>query len=276
MKKLITLFSLLFYISAFSQLDVYFGRKPYVEAEIIMENGDIKTGFLQNFQTPRFVESDMGFLGGIEKKLKFETKEFKFKEDKTSALQIIKIEDLNRIIILNTDGSEKLVYDKMKLKTINSSNEVIDVSKTVVLPLEQEGKINLYGINIAFFQNNKYVSSLYLPYIKKPDEEYGYILIDINRINLFNMGKIDDKLEKALFEVTKDCPVFSNVLSTRMKALEKEVKASRAEGIKLKNQARKEIKDRGQENFAVMKIDHDYAMKPYETLLDEYASKCTK
>jgi hypothetical protein len=276
MKKLITLFSLLFSITAFSQVDLYFGRKSFVGAEIILENGDIKTGFLQDFHTPRFVESDIGFLSGIEKKLKFETKEFKFKEEKTSTVQIIKIEDLKRIVILNTDGSEKLVYDKMKLKTINSQNEVIDVNKTVVLPLEQEGKINLYGINVAFFQNNKYVSSLYLPYIKKPDDEYGYILIDINRINLFNMGKIDDKLQKGLFEATKDCPVFSNALSSRIKALEKEVKESRGEGIKLKNQARKDIKDKAQENFTAMKIDHDYAVQPYENLLDEYAGKCTK
>lgn len=132
MKKLITAFFLLFYIYAFSQLDLYFGKKPYVEAEIIMENGDIKTGFLQDFHTPRFVESDMGFLGGIEKKLKFETKEFKFKEDKTSTEQVIKIEDLKRIVVLNRDGSERLVYDKMKLKTINSSNEIVDLNKTVV------------------------------------------------------------------------------------------------------------------------------------------------
>lgn len=241
-----------------------------------MENGDIKTGFLQDFHTPRFVETDMGFLGGIEKKLKFETKEFKFKEEKTSAVQVIKIEDIKRIVILNNDGSEKLVYDKMKLKTINSKNEVVDVQKTVVLPLEQEGKVNLYGITVTFFQNNKYVSSLYLPYIRKPDDEYGYILIDLNRINLFNLGKIDDKLEKALFEVTKDCHAFSDTLHERIDALGKETKESRGEGIKMKNKAKKEIKNRGEENFALMKIDHEYAAKPFEILLDEYSAKCPK
>lgn len=275
MKKLITLFSFLISFLAFSQVDIYFGKKPFVGAEIILENGDIKTGYLQDFHTPRFVETEMGFLSGIEKKLKFETKEFKFKEEQTSVLEIIKIEDLKRIVILNKDGSEKLVYDKMKLKTINSSNEVIDVNKTVVLPLEQEGKINLYGINVAFFQNNRYVSSLYLPYVKKPNDEYAYILIDINRINLFNLGKIDDKLQKGLFEVTKDCPSFSNALSTRMKTFEKEIKESRSEGIRQKNQARKDNKDKAQANFEAMKIDHEYASSPYQDLLDEYAKKCT-
>ncbi len=276
MKKIITAFCFLVSVSVFSQMELYFGRKPFIGAEIIMENGDIKTGFLQDFHTPRFVETDMGFLGGIEKKLKFETKEFKFKEEKTSAVEIIKIEDLKRIVILNTDGSEKLVYDKMKLKTINSQNEVVDVEKTVVLPLEQEGKINLYGISVSFFQNNKYVSSLYLPYVRKPDDEYGYILIDINRLNFFNLGKIDDKLEKALYEVTKDCHAFSDTLHARIKALEKEAKESRGEAIKMKNKVRKEIKDRGEENFAAMKIDHDYATKPFEILLDEYSAKCPK
>lgn len=142
----------------------------------------------------------MLLLGNIEKKLRFEIDEFKFKEEQTSAVQTIGINDIKRIIILDKkDGSEKLVYDKMKLKTINVKGEAIDVKKTVILPLEQEGKANLYGINIVFTQNNRYTNNIYLPYMKNPDEEYGYIVIDLNRVNFFNLGKIDDKLKKAIY-----------------------------------------------------------------------------
>jgi hypothetical protein len=275
MKKLIALFCILFSVLIFSQEDVYFGRKASVPAEIIMENGDIKTGFLQNFQNPKFVDADMLLLGNIEKKLRFEIDEFKFKEEQSSAVEKISINDLKRIVILGKDGSEKLVYDKMKLKTINVKGDIIDVKKTVVLPLDQEGKTNLYGINIVFTQNNRYTNNIYLPYMKKADEEYGYIVIDLNRINFFNLGKIDDKLKKAIYEVTKDCAPFADNLDARIKQFEDDVKTSRKEGYEKKKELRKLAKSRG-EGFDAMKIDYEYASMPYKDLLDEYEQKCRK
>ncbi|MCU7618176.1 hypothetical protein NZ698_13285 [Chryseobacterium sp. PBS4-4] len=275
MKKLIGLFCVLFSVLIFSQEDVYFGKKASVPAEIIMENGDIKTGFLQSFQNPKFVDADMLLLGNIEKKLRFEIDEFKFKEEQSSVVEKISINDLKRIVILGKDGSEKLVYDKMKLKTINVKGEIIDVKKTVVLPLDQEGKTNLYGINIVFTQNNRYTNNIYLPYMKKADEEYGYIVIDLNRVNFFNLGKVDDKLKKAIYEVTKDCAPFAENLDARIKQFEDDVKTSRKEGYEKKKELRKLAKSRG-EGFDAMKIDYEYASMPYKDLLDEYEQKCRK
>jgi len=276
MKKSIILLFIFSFSFVFSQEDVYFGKKPSVAAEIIMENGDVKTGYLQNFQNPRFVHADMLLLGNIEKKLRFEIDEFKFKEEQSSAIEKIGINDIKRIIILDKkDGSEKLVYDKMKLKTINVKGEIIDVNKTVILPLEQEGKANLYGINIVFTQNNRYTNNIYLPYMKKPDEEYGYVVIDLNRVNFFNLGKIDDKLKKAIYEVTKDCIPFADNLDKRIKEFEDDVKTARKEGFEKKKELRKLAKNRG-EGFDAMKIDYEYASKPYMDLLDEYEQKCRK
>lgn len=275
MKKSIALLLILSFSFVFSQEDVYFGKKASIQAEIIMENGDVKTGFLQNFQNPKFVDADMLLLGNIEKKLRFEIDEFKFKEEQSSAVEKISINDLKRIIILEKDGSEKLVYDKMKLKTINVKGEIIDVKKTVVLPLEQEGKTNLYGINIVFTQNNRYSNNIYLPYMKKADEEYGYIVIDLNRINFFNLGKIDDKLKKAIYEVTKDCPPFADNLDARIKGFEEDVKTSRKAGMAKRKELRKLAKSGG-EGFDAMKVDYEYSSKPYMDLLDEYEQKCRK
>ncbi len=96
MKKLNVLFCILFSIFIFSQSDVYFGKKKLIGAEIILENGTIKTGFLQDFQSHRFYNTDMQSFGGIEKNLKFDTKEFKFKEEAGSAIQIINIVDVKK------------------------------------------------------------------------------------------------------------------------------------------------------------------------------------
>lgn len=274
MKKILLL-SFLFVALIFNaQVYLYFGNKPFVKADLQMEDGSTKTGYLQDFQTPKIAETDLGFLQGIEKKLKFEVKDFKFKEQKTSTVQVIPIGDIKRIVLTDDNGNDKLTYDKMKLKTVNVKGELVDVNKTVVLPLEQEGKFNLYGINLAFIQNKRYVSALYLPYIKKPNDEYGIILIDINRINFFNLGKIDDKIKAGLLAVSNDCPIFQKDIDNQMKILEKDVVENRKEGIKKKNQARKDIKNKNQENLMAIKIDYDYVIKPYLNLMNRFYDKC--
>ena len=273
--KIIFLFSLLFISLSFNaQVYLYFGNNPFVKADLQLEDGTTKTGYLQDFQTPKVAETDLGFIQGIEKKLKFEVKDFKFKEQKSSTVQIIPITDVKRIVLTDDSGNDRLTYDKMKLKTVNVKGELVNVNKTVVLPLEQEGKFNLYGINVAFIQNNRYTNSLYLPYIKKPNDEYGIILIDINRINLFNLGKIDDKIKAGLLAVSNDCPTFQKDIDNQMKILEKEIVENRKEGIKKKNQMRKDIKNKNEENLMAIKIDYDYVIKPYLNLMNRFNDKC--
>ncbi len=287
MKKFTLLFCFVFSVFAFSQSDIYFGKKKLVNAEIILENGTSKKGFLQDFQSQRFYNSDLQSFGGIEKLLKYETKQFKFKEEAGSAVQIINIDDVKRIIVLNTDGSEKLIYDKMKLRTINSKNEVVDLDKTVILPLEQEGKLNLYGITVAVYGNSgmsgsptKYLATLFIPYLKSANSEYAYLPFDINRMNIFNLGKLEAKFKKALEESTKDCSEFQSDIDETMKLFEKRLTKDQKQMYydkeEKKKQIRKNTKDKGEEDFLQMKIDAEYGMAPYLKLVDDYNKKCNR
>lgn len=285
MKKITIFFCFLFSVFVFSQSDIYFGKKKLVDAEIILENGTVKAGFLQDFQSQRFYYSDMQLFGGIEKLMKYETKQFKFKEKPGSAIQMINIADVKRITLLNPDGSERLIYDKMKLRTINSKNEVVDLNKTVILPLQQEGKLNLYGIAVAVYGKpgmygnaTKYLTTLFIPYLKNSNSEYAYLPFDINRMNIFNLGKLDDKFKKALEESTKACPEFQSNIDETMKVFEKhltkEQKQVYYDKEEKKKQIRKDIKDKNEENFLQMKIDAEYGMQPYLKLVDDYNKKC--
>ena len=289
MKKLTALLFILFSISIFSQEDIYFGKKKLVGAEIILENGDIKTGFLEDFQSQRFYNGDVQSFSGIEKKFKFEVKEFKFKEEMGSAVQLINISDVKRIVLLNTDGSERLVYDKMKLKTINSKNEVVDLNKTVILPLEEEGKLSLYGITIVAYGQaspysrgpaTEYLTTLFIPYLKNSNSEYAYLPFDINRMNLFNLGKLEDKFKKAVEEATKECPEFQAHIDETMRVFEssqkKDLKKIFYEKEEKKKQIRKQTKNKQEENFLQMQIDAEYGMKPYLQLVNDYNKKCNK
>ncbi|WP_294226813.1 hypothetical protein [uncultured Chryseobacterium sp.] len=287
MKKLSVLFCFIFSVFAFSQSDIYFGKKKLVSAEIILENGTAKKGFLQDFQSQRFYNSDLQSFGGIEKLLKYETKQFKFKEEAGSAVQLINIDDVKRIIVLNTDGSERLIYDKMKLRTINSKNEVVDLDKTVILPLEQEGKLNLYGITVAVYGNSgmsgsptKYLATLFIPYLKSSNSEYAYLPFDINRMNIFNLGKLEAKFKKALEESTKDCPEFQSDINETMKLFEKRLTKDQKQMYydkeEKKKQIRKNTKDKAEEDFLQMKIDAEYGMEPYLKLVEDYNKKCNR
>ncbi|WBV61807.1 hypothetical protein PFY12_06705 [Chryseobacterium camelliae] len=287
------LFIFLFIITSclfFGQSDVYFGKKPLVGAEIILENGNIKTGFLQDFKISRYLNSDLQSITSIEKRLDYDTKEFKFKENVNSSIQKINIADVKRIVILNTDGSERLVYDKMKLKTINSKHEVVDLNKTVILPLEQEGKLNLYGITLMLYNTistqfgtsikGGYGTTLFIPYLKHEDSEYAYLPFDINRMNLFNLGKLEGKFKIALQEATKACPEFQANIDETMKVFEqpmkKELKQMYYDKEEKKKQIRKATKDKAEEEFLQMKVDAEYGMAPYLKLVNAYNQKCTK
>uniref|UniRef100_A0AAU6WP21 Uncharacterized protein n=1 Tax=Chryseobacterium endophyticum TaxID=1854762 RepID=A0AAU6WP21_9FLAO len=52
MKKLSVLFCFIFSVFAFSQSDIYFGKKKLVSAEIILENGTAKKDF-SRISSPR-------------------------------------------------------------------------------------------------------------------------------------------------------------------------------------------------------------------------------
>jgi hypothetical protein len=131
-----------------------------VKADLLMENGQIMHGYLKDFLIPRFVESAIvNDFKRIESAYHFDTKIFKFKNSEDADAQEIELKDIKSIIILDGEDSDIMKFDKMKLKTINSKYEVEDLNLTVMLPLQSEGKINLYGFSVLLFMGKSYYNS---------------------------------------------------------------------------------------------------------------------
>lgn len=289
MKKTIGLFLMLLSISIFSQkADIYYGKKATLKAEIILESGETKSGYLENFAIPRITGSLQSIVS-IEKRFNYTSSEINFKTTATSAKQPIKIEDIKRIIILDADDSERLIYDKMKLKTINTKLEVVDLDKTVLLPLQQEGKLSLYGFSVTmmsssspqvFSSANHYDLTLFIPYLKNKNSDYAYLPFDTNRMNLFNIGTLEDKFKIAVDEATKDCPEFSQFMKDNYEQLDKmdkkEMKKQYFEKEDKKKEIRKTVKNKDMENLLQAKVDTEYSMKPYIQIVDKYNNTCTK
>ncbi|WP_407404430.1 hypothetical protein [Chryseobacterium sp.] len=288
-KTLTTLLSLLFSVNAFSQKkEIYYGQKATLKAEVILESGETKNGFIENFAIPR-IGSNLQSVTSIEKRLNFTSKEINFKTTATSVKEALKIEDIKRIIILDADDSERLIYDKMKLKTINTQLEVVDLDKTVLLPLQQEGKLSLYGFSVTMMSTNNlqgfgtakhYDLTLFIPYIKNKNSDYAYIPFDINRMNFLNIGTLEGKFKIAVEEATKDCPEFSQFMKENYEKMDKidkkELKKQYFEKEDKKKEIRKTVKNKDMQNFLQAKVDSEYGMKPYIQIVDQYNSTCTK
>lgn len=288
MKNFFLSLTILISCMALGQSDLYFGKKPSVKAELLLENGETKTGYLQGVQPKRFISAITSVSGNNDLKLDYD-KGYKFKENQNSPVQNIIISDIKKITILESDDSERLAYAKIKLKTINSKYEVVDLNKTAILPLIQEGKLSLYGYTIIFFMSNsqspnpktaKYSSTLFVPYLKNVNSDYAYMPFDISRMNFFNLGKLGGKFKKALEESTNDCPEFQENIDEIMKVFEKrltkEDKQMYYDKEEKKKQIRKDVKDKDMENFLQMKVDYEYAIQPYIKLVNDYNMKCSK
>lgn len=248
-----------------------------MKADLIMENGETLHGYLQDFNLPNFVESGLvNSFKRVESIYHYDAKFFKFKNDEKGEVREIPMTDIKSIAVMENDGSDKLRFDKMKLKTINSKYETEDLDMTVMLPLQSEGKINLYGFSVAVYMGRAYYTSFFMPYLKKPDNEYAYIPIDYDNIGLFNMGKIKGKFKKAFQEVTVSCKQYQPHLEASVEKLmdKKARKEIDKERLAKRKEARKDIKDREMENYILQKIDNDYNIKPLVMMIEEYGNIC--
>lgn len=279
MKKLFILIIGLFCIQQiFSQdLTITTGKRPFMKADLMMENGDTLHGYLENFNISRFIESGVvNSFKRIESVYHFDTKVFKFKNSEEAEATDIPLTNIKSIIVLNDDGSDLRRFDKMKLKTINSKYEIEDLDLTVMLPLQSEGKINLYGFSVLVFMGKTYFTSFFLPYLKKANDEYAYIPLDYDNISLFNFGKVKGKFKKAFEAVTSDCSQYQPHLEAAIDKLmdKKLMKEINRERDTKKKEARKSIKDKEMEVEILQKIDNDYNIKPYVALIEDYGNIC--
>lgn len=277
MRKIFILVIGLFCTQLFCQASISFAKKPYMEVDLVMENGQTVHGYLQDFNLPKFIESDFANnFKRIESVYHYDSKYFKFKSSENAKAQEIPMTDIKSIIVLEEDGSDRVKFDKMKLKTINSKYEIEDLDMTVMLPLQSEGKINLYGFSVSTFMGKTYIDSIFLPYLKKPADEYAYIPLDYDNIGLFNMGKIKGKFKKAFEEVTADCKQYQSHLDDAVEKLmdKKLMKEIYKEKAARKKAARKEIKNKDMELYVLQKIDNEYGIKPFIDLINEYGRIC--
>jgi hypothetical protein len=254
-------------------------KKEYIPADILMENGDTITGFIKDFTKSKTIEiRGPGYdFKSLEKQLNLNNTNFNFKRQEDGPEEKLESKDIKKIIF----DEETTIFEKLKLKTVNSKLEIIDIKYEVMIPLLEEGKINIYGTKVYECSTKPDVCNLswILIYVKKPTDEFAYIPIDINKITLFNFWKTDDKLFRIWEEIGKDCPDFLEYLANyKIKYDTKEFKKELANEYKiyLKETADKlkNIADYDERKAMDEQLFTEHYMKSYYTFINEYSSRC--
>lgn len=278
MKKLLLLAMIFIWQNNFAQIYIYTAKKEFIPAEIKLSNGEIISGYIKEFNVPNAIEfPEFTFNLNLEAELRMDRTKFNFKKTLEGSSEKI---DLNSIKSITLKGEDTITYEKLKLKTINSKLEVVDLQREIMAPLIKEGKINIYGLK-AYECTPRYGCSLMwvLTYIKKPNDEYAYIPVDYNRLNIFNLGKIDDKFFRAFEEAGKDCPEFLSYTAEKKakfsdKAYRKELAAIRKQFDKDKKEKLKQIKSNRERIKAEDDMETQFYLKFYLDEIKEYSSRC--
>lgn len=277
-KNRILFFKLFICALAFAQkpnsdeIIITFGRE-YREAEVTFKDNVVKKGYLFGFLENSFIEvgNPMSNLMKIEKKLNLLDNHFKFKNS---------IDDNDHIVLSQDDIKEvkikefgKLIkYKLLSLKTVNVKGEIVDLDTKAWLPLYSSDRVNIFAYTILVNKNYFWTPV----YLNKEDEDFAISPIDINRINVFNIGKIDDKIIVALKEVFKDCPNYVKIINEDpVKKLTDNFQNSKEqkEIIKKFEQENKELPKKDKKK-KLDELKASFLIQPFLNFINEYKSTC--
>ncbi|MFA7446110.1 MAG: hypothetical protein WCY89_09200 [Flavobacteriaceae bacterium] len=261
-----------------AQIIINFNSKKYIPCEITFDDNTVVSGFIKDFRLPKTIEITGYELSTIESELNLDRSKFKFKSTQDSKAEDLTLSDIKYITLIEEDGQVK--YEKLHLKTINSKSEVVDLKREVMVPLLREGSINLYGLQV-YECSGGCIMLWILAYIKHPDSEYAYIPIDYNGLNLFNVGKLQEKIFRSFEEVGKDCEDFANYMKelSQTKMSKDEKKEAKEEYRAFQKKLKDELKSvKGAKNKRQLEDDlyTEYFLGKYIKVIDEYDNRCGK
>lgn len=274
------------YILALFFCNLIFAQKPsggdvlftfgadYREAEVTFTDGHKEKGLIYGFIENKFIEigNPMSFgFDTLESRMNLLDNSFDFKINEGDKPRKLTQNEINDVEIIKRDG-KNLHYRLMDLKTVNVKGEIVDLKKRAWLPVYSEDKVNLFAYSV--YSEGRYMMTV--AYLNHSKDNFAINPIDLNRLNLFNIGKIDDKFINALKEVFKDCPEYVKKLEQNFN--EKKMGYSAESYDELKKQLKEVKKDKNltkqQKRDLEDELQQKYYLDPYSNLIEEYNETC--
>ncbi len=255
--------------SIYAQTLVYGLGSTETNAEITFNDGHTEKGVVSGFIQRRYMYVNLPSKT-LERELNLDDKVFSF-EDSLGVKRKIRSNQVQIVKEIYENGYG--LYRRFNIKTVNSKKKIIDVKKQVWLPYFIEDRINILGFTV-YGHKGTYLGT-YI-YLNREGEDFAINPIDFNRINLFNMGKTDDKMKIALKETFRDCEAtlsfIDEMFSKKGKKKSQKVVLSKEGLDRIKKQ-----KLRGKEKaFAVGKLYENFMIGVYSNILNHYNEHCSE
>ena len=250
------------------------------DVEILYKDGTTERGSIEDLVANWGQRS--GKLWSLEKEMGIHGKTFVL-TDPNGKEKIIISDNVKSIYIYEDEGVKEI--RRLNLKTVNVKGEIVDLDKNVWLPVKIDGsRVSILSFNryVSYanpYKNKKKVSidkatyaGTYV-YLQRMEEDFAIIPIDLNRINLLNMGSTGDKYKIALKETFRDC-------DKTVALIDKDWDVSNKEGLKrykaLKKEANQKIKKlpKKERKYAWDAFYTEYTMRLYLPILEQYNAEC--
>lgn len=218
MKFIFLLFFLTVVLKSNAQLLINFGGNQYYEAKIYLENGTEKEGYILDFNDEKFlslaIQHDIEKLTTIENQRGLKNEFYYFRESEKAKDEKILLTDIKKIELITINSVTKKpkhhTFEKVNLARVNNDLEIQPENEYVLLRLFlSNSKIAIYSFTSNGCDDlssiNCRMGITHDFYFRKQGEEYAIKPIDIN---LFAMGKVEDKFYKSFEYFGKDCPKF--------------------------------------------------------------------
>lgn len=270
MRKILLSFSLLFAVTAVDAQKK--NKEKYSQAVFTMNDGSEKNVLFVAYTFP--TESLYAFMKGSD------IYKFEYKLEPEGKLLKVDASELQKVKFLDEFEDERLGLERLKLKAVNDKGVVDDKAYNSWQPLLYDGKIKIYGSNLYSCSGSicTFVFSKF--YLRNEKDDFAVMPIDFDRLNLLNLGKMDEKMVEAFRLVGKGCPEFNKYLDGFYAKLQEK---------SFRKQVNEDMKKARQRGFAEAKAEKlgyratqdrvgryvmEYNLNLYTGIVREYEKNC--
>ncbi|MPS64583.1 hypothetical protein [Chryseobacterium sp.] len=198
----------------------YYGKnetKNLPKVEFLLADGSKVNGFFVGYTYPNGTYP--GFFD------KDDIYNFVYKKTKGSEDEKFGANEVKSVKIFDDYDDVTNAIERLDMKYVDKNGEVTDKKKRSFQPLLYDGKIQIFGSNLKVCSGAacNYVYSKF--YLKNAKDDFAVMPVDYDKLSLFNVGSMYDKMVEAFKYAGRDCPEFQKYMeSFRAKLEDKEFK----------------------------------------------------
>ena len=274
LRQLFVWVGLMLSISGYAQINLYYGLdSTEVPGTVYFNDGHSEEGIVAGLVDRRYMFVDMkNPFKTIERNLDLMDNSFIFTNEQGEKRKI-KSDEVKKVIKKYDEGYS--VYIRHNLKTVNTKGKIVDLDRQAWLPLMiDDPRIKIFGLSAYDVKSRQYVGTYV--YLNREGEDFVINPLDFNRLNLFNMGSVNDKMRVALKETFRDCPATIDLIDQTItnKSQKKDYKATQKKLLVGLKEIRKSNLSRDEKKLKEIQLYEEMMVSIYSNLLDHYNENC--